>query len=81
MENGEIESPNDDYAVSFLLLRLISSICLPPELSRAHMEPCILKKERSRGVNMKALVLNLVLFIYIMFSTTVASDPYAMAAF
>lgn len=46
----------------------------------SHMEPCILKKEYSQGVNMKMMPLNLVLFIYIMFSTTVTSDPYALWA-
>lgn len=46
----------------------------------SYMESCILKKEYSQGVNMKMMLLNLVLFIYMMFSTTVTSDPCALRA-
>lgn len=44
------------------------------------MELCILKKVYSQGVNKKMKALNLVLFICIIFSTNVTTDPRVLWA-
>lgn len=76
----EVKQWNRDKVLTIIMLFSCKESSSSAWVILSHMDPVTLKKEYSHGVNLKKMVLNLVLFIYITFSTTGTSEPYALWA-